>query len=128
MKKSAIWLLTVTMVITFAGLLFTQFVYLDNIIKMRREQFSEAVQRSLYLVSTHLEEDEAERFLTEAIEENLYSNSRGRNNRSYGSHAVVSSQYSITAPNGVVTTFTLPNNNIIINIKPVQHQNIGSIS
>ncbi len=115
MKKSTIWLLTVTMVITFAGLLFTQFVYLDNIIKMRREQFSEAVQRSLYLVSTHLEEDEAERFLTEAIEENLYSNSRGRNNRSYGSHAVVSSQYSITAPNGVVTTFTFGGSDPMIN-------------
>lgn len=107
MRKSTIWLLTVTMVIAFVGLLFTQFIYLENIIKMRREQFKEAVQRSLYLVSTHLEEDEAERFLTEAIGKDLYTGKRGKNNSvAYGNQAMVSSQYSITSPDGVVTTFT----------------------
>ena len=48
MKKSTIWLLAVIMALTFIGLLYVQIMYMENMIKMRNEQFTEAVKRSLY--------------------------------------------------------------------------------
>ena len=57
MKKSTIWLLAVIMALTFIGLLYVQIMYMENMIKMRNEQFTEAVKRSLYAVSTSLERD-----------------------------------------------------------------------
>lgn len=101
MKKSTIWFLTITMAVTFVGLLFTQFMYMEDMVRMRIEQFKEAVQRSLYTVSTLLEEDEARYFLTEAIDEELlsYQNDDVEN-------VIVQPQLSITGPDGSVTTFT----------------------
>ena len=101
MKKSTIWFLAITMAVTFAGLLFTQFIYMENMIKMRKEQFKEAVQRSLYSVSTMLEEDEAQQFLTEALEDDL----KAYHNHDIGD-IIVQPQLAITAPDGSVTTFT----------------------
>lgn len=101
MKKSTIWFLAITMVITFVGLLFTQFMYMEDMIKMRVEQFKEAAQQSLYTVAVMLEEDEAQKLLTEAIENDLLSN---KNEDVNG--LVASPQFSITSPNGIVTTFT----------------------
>ncbi|MBP3429432.1 MAG: hypothetical protein J6K60_01710, partial [Barnesiella sp.] len=46
MKKSTIWLLAVIMALTFIGLLYVQIMYMENMIKMRNEQFTEAVKRS----------------------------------------------------------------------------------
>ena len=101
MKKSTIWFLAITMAVTFAGLLFTQFIYMENMIKMRKEQFKEAVQRSLYSVSTMLEEDEAQQFLTEALEDDL----KAYHNHDIGD-IIVQPQLAIAAPDGSVTTFT----------------------
>ncbi len=101
MKRSTIWFLAITMAVTFASLLFTQFMYLENMIKMRKEQFKEAVQRSLYTVSTMLEEDEAQQFLTEALEEDMLSYQSHDINKHAGQQ-----QLTITAPDGSVTTFT----------------------
>ena len=69
MKKSTIWILTVIMVITFAGLLYIQVLYMKNVVTMRNEQFSEGVKRSLYAVSRDLELEEARYYLMEDIEE-----------------------------------------------------------
>ena len=55
------------MAASFIGLLFVQIMYMENIIKMRNEQFSEIVKRSLYGVSTSLEQDETKFFLEEDI-------------------------------------------------------------
>ena len=101
MKKSTIWFLTITMAATFIGLLLTQVMYMENMIKMRKEQFTEAVKRSLYAVSTSLERDETRAYLAEAIDEELLS--------TYEDDAtsdVVIPQLSITAPDG--TTITVP--------------------
>ncbi len=57
MKKSTIWLLTILMAITFAGLLVVQIMYMENMIKMRDDQFVESVKRSLYAVTQMLEQD-----------------------------------------------------------------------
>ena len=70
MKKSTIWLLAIIMALTFSCLLFMQITYIENMVRMRNEQFSEAVKRSLYAVSSQLEQDETKRYLAEDIEEN----------------------------------------------------------
>ena len=67
MKKSTIWFLTIIMALTFVGLLYVQFMYMNNMKKMRDDQFDEGVKRSLYAVTTRLEQDEAKHFLEEDL-------------------------------------------------------------
>lgn len=69
MKKSTIWLLVLIMGMTFIGLLYLQISYMEAMVKMRNEQFTEAVKRSLYRVSKSLEWEETRRYLDEDIEE-----------------------------------------------------------
>ena len=85
MKKATIWFLTIIMALTFCGLLYIQIMYMKNMIKMRDDQFAEGVRRSLYGVTTTLEQDETRHFLEEdaaVIEQSIYSqfdNKRGNN-------------------------------------------------
>lgn len=67
MKKSTIWLLTVLMVMTVIGLLYIQIMYMESMIRMRDDQFTEGVRRSLYAVSSLLEQDETKYFLEEDV-------------------------------------------------------------
>ncbi|MBQ9076572.1 MAG: HAMP domain-containing histidine kinase [Muribaculaceae bacterium] len=67
MKKSTIWFLTIIMALTFIGLLYVQIMYMGNMIRMRDDQFAEGVKRSLYAVSTMLEQDETKHFLEEDV-------------------------------------------------------------
>ena len=67
MKKSIIWLLTVVMALTFGVLLYFQIMYLENMVKMRDEQFSEGVMRSLYATSEFLEREETLYFLEKDV-------------------------------------------------------------
>ncbi|MBP5498715.1 MAG: HAMP domain-containing histidine kinase [Muribaculaceae bacterium] len=69
MKKSTIWLLTVVMAFTLLGLLFVQIMYLERMVGMRNQQFSEIVSRSLYDVSTTLERDETIYYLDLDLDE-----------------------------------------------------------
>lgn len=41
MKKSTIWFLTIIMALTFIGLLYIQIMYMNNMKKMRDDQFAE---------------------------------------------------------------------------------------
>lgn len=67
MKKSTIWLLTVLIALTFLGLLYIQIIYMQSMIRMRDDQFTEGVRRSLYAVSSLLEQDETKYFLEEDV-------------------------------------------------------------
>ena len=67
MKKSTIWFLTIIMALTFMGLLYVQIMYMSNMKKMRDDQFAEGVKRSLYAVTTRLEQDETKYYLEEDI-------------------------------------------------------------
>lgn len=67
MKRSTIWLLTIVMALTICGLLYVQIMYMRNMIKMRDDQFTEGVKRSLYAVTTALERDETRHYLDEDI-------------------------------------------------------------
>lgn len=99
MKKSTIWFLAITMIVTFAGLLFTQFVYMENMIKMRKEQFTEAVQRSLYAVSNMLEKKETQKYLVEGLDLGVFSGD------DVVGEVFLNPQLSITSPDGSVTTY-----------------------
>lgn len=67
MKKSTIWLLTAVMAIAMIGLLFMQIMYMENMIKMRNEQFSEIVTRCMYSVTTMLEQNETKYYLDQDL-------------------------------------------------------------
>ena len=67
MKKSTIWLLAVLMALTLIGLLYIQIMYMESMIRMRDDQFTEGVRRSLYAVSSQLEQDETKYFLEEDV-------------------------------------------------------------
>lgn len=67
MKKSTIWSITVIMALTFMGLLYVQVMYMKNMIRMRDDQFAEGVKRSLYAVTTNLEQDETKYYLEEDV-------------------------------------------------------------
>ena len=69
MKKWTIWILTIVMATALIGLLLVQVMYMENMIKMRNEQFAELVKRSLYGVSTMLEQNETRYFLDQDLEE-----------------------------------------------------------
>lgn len=51
------------MALTFGALLYFQVIYLENMVKMREQQFSESVMRSLYATSQYLERRETLHFL-----------------------------------------------------------------
>lgn len=65
MKKSTIWILTIIMALTFTGLLYIQFMYMEEMVKMREQHFAEGVKRSLYSLSTALEQNETKKYLEE---------------------------------------------------------------
>ena len=67
MKKSTIWILTIVMALTFVGLLYMQFVYMEEMINMRAQHFDEGVKRSLYSLSTTLERNETRNYLEEEL-------------------------------------------------------------
>lgn len=67
MRKSTIWLFTGVMVFAFVGLLYLQVNYVQTILKTSKEQFNDAVKRSLYQVSRNLELDQTEYYLQEAV-------------------------------------------------------------
>ena len=92
MKKSTIWILAIVMAFTFVGLLFVQIMYMENIIKMRNEQFSEIVMRSLNGVSSKLEIDEAKYFLEQDLNDADVS--------LFGSPTKNEFEYTIPSPDG----------------------------
>lgn len=57
------------MACTFVGLLYVEIMYMENMIKMRNQQFDETVMRSLYSVSSLLEQDETKFFLDQDLSE-----------------------------------------------------------
>ena len=55
------------MAMTVIGLLYIQIMYMESMIRMRDDQFTEGVRRSLYAVSSLLEQDETKYFLEEDV-------------------------------------------------------------
>lgn len=118
------------MAITFGALLYFQMTYLDNMVRMREEQFSESVMRSLYATSGYLEKQETQHFLEQdvnSIRESLYDSYAGPG--PYNGNI----KYSVQSPDGTVTNFTLLSEVDKSNSKPLdskmfpkQPRDIGS--
>ena len=69
MKKSTIWILGVVMGLSFLSLLYLQISYIEEMVKMRNEQFDESVKRALMAASKDVESAEVDRWLREDISE-----------------------------------------------------------
>jgi len=69
MRKRTIWFIGIVLLIAFSGLLAIQISYLDEMVSIRRSQFSEAVSRSLYAVSRQVERQETQQYLNEYYDE-----------------------------------------------------------
>ncbi|HXK75025.1 MAG TPA: HAMP domain-containing sensor histidine kinase [Bacteroidaceae bacterium] len=69
MNKKTIWIIVAIMTVSFGGILILQINYIQEMIRMRREQFNESVQRALYAVSTDVEQYETRRWLEHEIKE-----------------------------------------------------------
>ena len=67
MRKSTIWIIAVIMGFSFLALLYLQFSYVEEMVKMKKEQFDESVNRALYQASRNLEKDETLRYLQKDI-------------------------------------------------------------
>lgn len=102
MKKNLIWLLIIVMSITFSILLYFQIMYLEQMVKMRDEQFSESVMRSLNATSDFLERRETMHFLEQdvnIIESGVYDG--------YSQADDSDIKYSVENSDGSVTNYTL---------------------
>ena len=71
MKKSTIWILGIIMGTSFLCLLYLQVSYIEEMVKMRKEQFDESVARSLTKAARNLELDETYRFLQKDVERTI---------------------------------------------------------
>ncbi|UKK47004.1 HAMP domain-containing histidine kinase [Prevotella sp. E9-3] len=69
MKKSTIWIISFVMGVAFLGLLLLQISHIEDMAKMKREQFDESVNRSLYQASRNLEMNETLRYLEKDVNE-----------------------------------------------------------
>ena len=67
MKKSTIWVIAIIMGFSFLALLYLQFSYVEEMVKMKKEQFDESVNRSLYQASRSLEMNETLRYLEKDV-------------------------------------------------------------
>ena len=69
MKKSTIWNIAIIMGFSFLALLYLQLSYIEEMAKMKKEQFDESVNRSLYQASRNLEVNETLRYLEKDVNE-----------------------------------------------------------
>ena len=109
------------MAFSFIGLLYVQIMYMENIVKMRNEQFSEIVKRSLYGVSTSLEQDETKHFLEEDFNE---ADNGFYNHSSSGKNEF---EYSITSPDGT-SDYKIQGNWETIKVEPQNETNLEGIN
>ena len=109
------------MAFSFIGLLYVQIMYMENIVKMRNEQFSEIVKRSLYGVSTSLEQDETKHFLEEDFNE---ADNGFYNHSSSGKNEF---EYSITSPDGT-SDYKIQGNWETIKVEPKNETNLEGIN
>ena len=75
MKKKTIWTIATIMGLSFLALLFLQVSYIEEMVRMKKEQFDESVYRALYQASRNLELNETLRYLEKDI--NAKENKKG---------------------------------------------------
>ncbi|MBQ0075044.1 MAG: HAMP domain-containing histidine kinase [Prevotella sp.] len=106
MKKSTIWTIAIVMGISFLGLLTIQISYIEEMAKMKKEQFDESVTRALYQASHNLELNETLRFLEKDINDTerktLLEETTTTTSNAFGGPIQRSHQYSVTGDDGTI--------------------------
>ena len=97
MKKSTIWILGVVMGLSFISLLYLQISYIEEMVKMRNEQFDESVKRALMAASKDVESAEVDRWLREDISE---AEKKAWEQSSQGKGVVQTQRFTVTSPDG----------------------------
>lgn len=69
MKKTTIWAISIIMGLSLTGLLVLQLTYIEEMVRMRKEQFDSSVNKGLYQASRNLELNETLRYLERDINE-----------------------------------------------------------
>jgi len=102
MKKSTIWAIAIIMGFSFLALLSLQLFYIEKMVKMKKEQFDESVNRSLYQASRNLEVNETLRYLEKDVNET--ERRAFRKDSVAGLNDVIqhSHQYSVAGKDGTV--------------------------
>ena len=103
MKKRTIIILGLIMGLSFVALLSQQVRYIEEIVKMRREQFDESVKRSLYNTAHRLELYETKRYLEKDVAKAEAMSPKGRHGIGVEIH-----QYDFRgSKDGVVSSFEM---------------------
>lgn len=106
MKKKTIWVIAFVMGFSFIGLLVLQLLYIEEMVKMKKEQFDESVNRSLYQASRNLELNETLRYLEKDVNEterrSFKQDSIGRRGVDINGPIQHSHQYAVTGKDGTV--------------------------
>ncbi|MBQ8520761.1 MAG: HAMP domain-containing histidine kinase [Bacteroides sp.] len=106
MKKSTIWILGIVMGLSFLSLLYLQVSYIEEMVKMRREQFDESVQRSLEQACRNIELTETRKYLeadAEATERTAQARERAQVEAHVSDEEVMeyTQHYYISSPGGM---------------------------
>ena len=99
MKKSTICILGIVMGLSFLSLLYLQISYIEEMVKMRNEQFDESVKRALMAASKGVESDEVVRWLNEDISE---AEKKAWERSQSGNGVLQTQRFVMTAPDGSV--------------------------
>ena len=105
MKKSTIWILGIVMGLSFLSLLYLQISYIEEMVKMRNEQFDESVKRALMAASKDVESAEVARWLREDISE--AEKKAWEQAQSANSNGIISQRVMMTSPDGTIESFEL---------------------
>lgn len=112
MKKRTIWCIAIIMGFSFLALLLLQLKYMDAMIKMKKEQLDESVNKALYQAARNLELNETLRYLERDVNESerhaFTKDSIGTRSGMPDGTIQHSHQYSVADKNGnVYTSFEL---------------------
>jgi len=89
MKKTTIYILGIVMGLSFLSLLYLQVSYIEEMVKMRREQFDENVGRSLAQATHNLELVETKKYLEKNVATTGHVSLYGQGNQDSVNHNIV---------------------------------------
>ena len=106
MNKKTIWTIAIVMGFSFLALLYLQLGYIEQMVKMKREQFEESVNKALYQASRNLELNETLRYLEKDVNETerraYRQDSVGTRSGSPDGSVQQSHQYSVVGKDGTI--------------------------
>ena len=106
MKRSTIWIIATVMGLSFVVLLALQISYIEEMAKMKREQFEESVHRALYQAAHNMELNETLSYLEKNIQETernaIVNDSIVVSTGTPGGGVQKSHQYSVVGDDGTI--------------------------